>query len=143
MIRKHDYEVPLGDHPPKLKLKIPKTGRQVVPKVGQKRPRGYVPLAIGPAQQQGLLIPPEDVKFPVVTHKEIQVEIVPSDDANLTKNIDRYEIEFTGRKTSNKYNVNANIKNVKLVRLQSDTEYLINVCAIRGDGECRATIWKL
>ena len=87
------------------------------------------------ARQRVLPIPPKDVKFPVVTHKEIQVEIVPSDDANLKKNIDKYEIEFKGRKTPNKYNVKPNIKIVKLIGLQSDTEYLIKVYAIRRNGK--------
>merc|ERR1711885_111548 len=54
----------------------------------------------------------KDVKFPVVTHKEIQVEIVPSDRGD--ENVDYYEIEFKGRKTPNKYNVKPSIKIVKL-----------------------------
>ena len=103
MIRQHNYEVPLGDHPPNLLRVLP--------------------------------VPPKDVEFPVVTHKEIQVEIVPSDDANLKKNIDKYEIEFKGRKSPNKYNVKPNIKIVKLIGLQSDTEYLIKVYAIRRNGK--------
>ena len=79
-------------------------------------------------------IKPSGVKFPVVTHKEIQVEIIPSEDAKLRNNIDKYEIEFKGRKTPNKYNVKPNIKIVKLIGLQSDTEYLIKVFAIRNNG---------
>jgi len=86
-------------------------------------------------RQKMLPISPTDVKFPVVTHKEIQVEIVPSEDALLKKNIDKYEIEFKGRKTPNKYNVKPNIKIVKLIGLQSDTEYLIKVFAIRNNSK--------
>ena len=71
----------------------------------------------------------KDVKFPVVTHKEIQVEIVPSDRGD--ENVDYYEIEFKGRKTPNKYNVKPSIKIVKLIGLQSDTNYLIKVFAVR------------
>jgi len=71
----------------------------------------------------------KDVKFPVVTHKEIQVEIVPSDMGD--ENVDYYEIEFKGRKTPNKYNVKPSIKIVKLIGLQSDTNYLIKVFAVR------------
>ena len=76
----------------------------------------------------------KDVKFPVVTHKEIQVEIVPSDRGD--ENVDYYEIEFKGRKTPNKYNVKPSIKIVKLIGLQSDTNYLIKVFAVRKSSEC-------
>ena len=104
---------------------------------GQKRPGA--PLA-SPMQKMKttvhyrkvLPVTPADVKFPVVTHKEIQVEIVPSEDARINNNIDKYEIEFKGRKTPNKYSVKPNIKIVKLIGLQSDTEYLIKVYAIRN-----------
>lgn len=74
----------------------------------------------------------KDVKFPVVTHKEIQVEIVPSEVAKKNNDIEFYEIEFKGRKTPNKYNVKPNIKIVKLIGLQSDTRYLIKVFAVRN-----------
>ena len=86
-------------------------------------------------RQKMIPIKPSGVKFPVVTHKEIQVEIIPSEDAKLRNNIDKYEIEFKGRKTPNKYNVKPNIKIVKLIGLQSDTEYLIKVFAIRNNGK--------
>ena len=74
-------------------------------------------------------------KFPVVTHKEIQVEIVPSELAKKNNDIEYYEIEFKGRKTPNKYNVKPNIKIVKLIGLQSDTRYLIKVFAVRNSSK--------
>ena len=74
-------------------------------------------------------------KFPVVTHKEIQVEIVPSEAAKKNNDIEFYEIEFKGRKTPNKYNVKPNIKIVKLIGLQSDTTYLIKVFAVRSSSK--------
>lgn len=99
--------------------------------VGQKRPSPM--MAVPPQKRYGqtLPVPPADVNFPVVTHKEIQVEIIPSGDAKRHQNIDKYEIEFKGRKTPNKYNVKPNIKIVKLIGLQSDTVYQIKVFSVR------------
>lgn len=116
---------------------VGQVSRMVNVSSGQKRPGA--PLA-SPMQKMKttvhyrkvLPVTPADVKFPVVTHKEIQVEIVPSEDARINNNIDKYEIEFKGRKTPNKYSVKPNIKIVKLIGLQSDTEYLIKVYAIRN-----------
>lgn len=85
-----------------------------------------------PAQRNTRPAQAKDVKFPVVTHKEIQVEIVPSELAKKNNDIEYYEIEFKGRKTPNKYNVKPNIKIVKLIGLQSDTRYLIKVFAVRN-----------
>ena len=59
------------------------------------------------------------------------------------ENVDYYEIEFKGRKTPNKYNVKPSIKIVKLIGLQSDTNYLIKVFAVRKSGMCYFTIFTL
>ncbi|CAG5090916.1 Oidioi.mRNA.OKI2018_I69.PAR.g12767.t1.cds [Oikopleura dioica] len=76
-------------------------------------------------------VTPADCKFPMVSHKCIHVEIIPSDDAKKFANIDQYEIMFKGKKQPNIYKVRPSIKVVKLIGLQSDTLYEIKVYATR------------
>ena len=59
------------------------------------------------------------------------------------ENVDYYEIEFKGRKTPNKYNVKPSIKIVKLIGLQSDTNYLIKVFAVRKSGMYHFTAFTI